>query len=747
MSLPAPTAAELLRTARDSGVATLPEHEGMALLSSLGIPVPTHFIVPSPADIRQTLLNDLPGDRVVLKIISPEILHKTEVGGVAIVRKRLRDVRKAATEMVEHVAGRPLSGLLLVRHVAHERMLGRELLVNLRWTEDFGPVVTLAAGGIHANFYSRHLRPGREVAIVSPGISSDEAIERAIHSTAVGALLTEGQRGGEAFLSLPRMRDLLRKFMGLAEDYMPDLLGELEINPLVVTAGGFQALDVLVRPAKSAPRPTTAPRPLHKLAHLFAPKSVAVVGVSQRMNPGRIILRNLLRDGFDPDGITIVKPGADHIDGCRCVPNLESLPERVDLVVLAIAAAQVPDAMSAILSGERAESVIVIPGGLEETQSGAEAARTLRAELAASRKTDWGGPVVNGGNCIGIRSAPGRYDTIFLPPHKLPAPDIPPAPVAVVSQSGAFAVARASRLPSVRPRYTVSVGNQTDLTIGDHVAYLAEDPQVELFAVYVEGFAPMDGRKFLRAAAEITASGRTVLLYRAGRTAAGALASASHTASIAGDAVVTRELADGAGIVSAETLADFEMLLELFTLFHGKTPGGRRIAALTNAGFECVAIGDNLHTLEMAELSKDTCAQLAALLDATGVSGLVDIHNPLDLTPMTGDEAYAEATRILMADPQVDAGVISCVPLTPALNTLAAGEGHNEDVARADSAASRLVELARASEKPWVAVVDSGELFDPMARVLRAGGIPVFREADRATRLLSIWCEARLAGA
>jgi len=120
---------------------------------------------------------------------------------------------------------------------------------------------------------------------------------------------------------------------------MPSPLGECEINPLVLTAGGPVALDVLVKLGDPGPAPPAA-RPLHKLRQLLEPSSVAIVGVSQQMNPGHIILNNLLREGFARERIFVVKPRATQIEGCRCVPDVASLPGRVDLLVLAVAAAQ-----------------------------------------------------------------------------------------------------------------------------------------------------------------------------------------------------------------------------------------------------------------------------------------------------------------------------------------------------------------------------------------------------------------------
>lgn len=163
-----------------------------------------------------------------------------------------------------------------------------------------------------------------------------------------------------------------------------------------------------------------AARPIAKVARLLAPRSIAVVGVSAKGGSGRVILRNILREGFPADAVTVIKPGADEIDGIRCVPDLASLHGKVDLLVVVLPASATPAFVAEVVERDLAESLIVIPGGLEEKAGGDALAARMRAALAAARDTPGGGPVINGGNCLGIRSRPGRYDTLFIPGAKLP---------------------------------------------------------------------------------------------------------------------------------------------------------------------------------------------------------------------------------------------------------------------------------------------------------------------------------------
>jgi acyl-CoA synthetase (NDP forming) len=304
-------------------------------------------------------------------------------------------------------------------------------------------------------------------------------------------------------------------------------------------------------------------------------------------------------------------------------------------------------------------------------------------------------------------------------------------------------VSRSTRLAGIRPAYAITVGNQMDLTIGDYLTHLERDPDLKIFALYIEGFRPLDGAAALAAIARITAAGRTVIAYRAGRTPEGARATASHTASLAGDYVVTRELLARAGAIVAATLDDFTDLVDLFTRLHGKAVWGRRVGVVSNAGYECVAVADNLGDLELASLRGESVARLQATLDHARLGALVDVHNPFDVTPMLGDEGFDAVVRAMLDDPGVDLGVVGCVPATPALDTLPASAAHGEDLARETSIGSRLRRLHADSTKPWIAVVDAGSIYDPLAEYLRAGGIPTFRAADRAMRLLGVFAGDR----
>lgn len=740
---PLSAARTAVAAARAAGRRTLLETEGMPIAAALGLVVPRWLAVPGPSAVDAAALDSLPGERVVLKVLAGGIAHKTELGGVAVVRRDLREVRAAVAAMHERLAGHAVEGYLLQELVTHDLEPGGELLLGMRWTADFGPVVTLGPGGLAAEELARDLRPGRSAIIAAPVLGTEGALAAFRRSTA-GRLALEGLRGRRPAVREGVVAALLDRCLRFADRALPELLAELEINPVALTAAGPVALDVAARLGEPTEEPA-APRPLAKMERLLTPRTAAVIGVSRGENPGRIILRNMLRAGFPSGDLAVIKPGVEAIDGCRCWPDLAALPEPVDLLVVAIAAAEVPSLIEEVVAGGKAQSVIVIPGGLGELRGTERHAAKVRRSLAAARSTPDGGPLVVGGNCLGVRSLPGRYDTLFIPERKLRFPADRPVPLALISQSGAFGVARASHLARFDPRYLVTLGNQIDVTVADCLEALAADPEVEVFACYVEGFRPLDGRRWLTRTRRLTRQGRPVVLYHAGRTRAGASASASHTASVAGDWRVTRELARSAGALVAESLADFDDLVRLACDLRSRSVAGLRLGALSNAGFECVAIADAVVRFAMAALEPSTRERLQGILRTQRLDAVVAVRNPMDVTPMVGDDTFVRTSDALLADPGVDVGVIGCVPLTGALATLPPDGAQGENLAAEDAVATGLGALWRRSDKAWVAVVDGGELYDPFARRLEAEGIPTFRSADRAVRLLEAYCSWRLA--
>ena len=161
---------------------------------------------------------------------------------------------------------------------------------------------------------------------------------------------------------------------------------------------------------------------------------------------------------------------------------------------------------------------------------------------------------------------------------------------------------------------------------------------------------------------------------------------------------------------------------------------------MSNAGFECVAMADAIGAMSLPKFGESSTERIRKVFERCRIASVVDMHNPLDLTPMVDDAGYEEIARAILDDETLDGGVVGCVPLSGSLETFPLADGGFAE----GSVVARLARLRSETGKPWVAVVDSGSLFDPMARALEAGGVPTFRSADRALRLFGAFIRRRL---
>ncbi|MBN1423696.1 acetate--CoA ligase family protein [Candidatus Fermentibacteria bacterium] len=740
---------QILAECLDRGARVLLEQEAYRLLEMEGLPVPATRLVCGAEDVTAGMLKGIPGERVILKLASRAITHKTDVGGIKIVAKETSEVARAVGGIIKTVTDRHgsgvIDGVMIAELVDFSPTFGHELLAGFRLDAAFGPVVSLGLGGIHTEFFHEHLKPASSLrscsalAVRMEHLLKGSALERPL----LGQL--RGQR--KAPISQDTLRSFMETLAAMARDSYAACpgeprLAEMEINPVVVDSRGrLVVLDAVARVERA---PEALPgRPLRKITKLLRPTSALVAGASTKgMNSGRIILRNLLEGGGVPkERIYGLHPAATEIDGVRCFARLSDLPERVDMAVIAIPAAGGADRVVCdLVEHEAVHSITLIPGGFAETEGGKEREQRLRDALAASHAKPDGGVILNGGNCLGIVSNPGGYNTFFLPKYKLPFTPAKGDNLAAISQSGAYLVTQASTFDGViNPRYSISVGNQVDLTVGDYLLYLVEEEGLEVFSVYVEGFQPGDGLQFLNSTRHATAAGKAVLLYKAGRSPEGARAASSHTASMVGDYDTAAALAAQAGAVVCDTLDQYQDLTLAFSLLWSRPPAGNKVGVISNAGFEATASADRLGSLRLADLLPETLENLTKALP----EDVIDAHNPLDVTPVTNTEGFARCVDLMLDDPTVDCVVVSPVPPTPALNNLPPSEMHRENVYDPASLPSRLIDLFKKTQKPMVFCVDSGPLYDPMVRMLLEAGAPCYRHIDRAMAALSSFVAVR----
>lgn len=732
-----------LTRAHEEGRRQLFEHEVYSLVEIVGaITPPRYTFIAKGAMISPETLSQYPGERVVLKLVSPQVVHKSEAEAVVFVPKQFEAVRREIDKLIaRHEGDATVAGVLVVEFVEAEyRGFGGELFVGIRATREFGPVIAAGLGGVETEYLASKMKPGVAVAkAVATDVSAEEFLEM-FKETAAYDVLAGRVRGHRRIVSDGELLRCFRAFISIARRFCVDRgeegpdIGELEVNPFAFRRQRLVPLDGRGSMRTASKKPPA--RPLDRIETLLVPSSIAVLGVSSKaMNFGRIILNNIQRCGFPVDHLYVVKEGEGTLDGARCVGSLSELPEPIDMLVIAAPAPAVPQIIDEANESGKVRAGIIISGGVGETEGSQELQAAVRDSLARGREMPGGGAVFLGPNCMGLQSRPGRYDTFFIPESKLNTRWAAPArPVALISQSGAFAISRMSNLATLDPAFAISIGNQMDVTVSDLLWSVGKRDDVDAVGVYMEGFRDTDGLEFLRAVASVTASGKTVVFYKAGRTETGRSAAAGHTASVAGDYDICQAAAKHAGAIVVETFREFEQMLELATYLHGKRVSGMRVFAMSNAGMEAVgmadAVGEPGCAVGMLPLSNELKAHLEERLASHRLKGLVNLRNPLDITPMAGDGAYVDVARLMVEADEFDAVIVSCIPLTPEMKTIAGELGDPGSLANA------IPPLFDASPKPVVFVVDSGKLYDPLCETVRSRGVPVFRSADEAVRAL-----------
>jgi len=626
-----------------------------------------------------------------------------------------------------------------------------ELRVRLENTREFGLVLSAGAGGLDA-IDEHNLARGRVYAAAELTDAADflRLFRRTIAYQKVAAYVPREATA----VSDAQLEVCFGALLALAKEHPAGAAGarfalqkvELDCVPmdgaLNITAAQCSIAAPIARPL---------PRPIHKIDKLLHPDRLGIVGVSaSAMNFARIILRNLVGSGYPKEQITIIRPGEAEIDGVRCAESLRALDHRLDLLIVAVNAEAVFGLVDEIIDTDAVDAVMLIPGGLGETRKSREPAAAMAARINAAHGKEGGGPVFLGGNCLGVVSHPGGYDSWFIPLERLPKPKKKLERSAVMlSQSGAFMITRLSHNPWLDPRYMLAVGNQTDLTHGDLLTYFAERPQIETIGVYVEGFRDLDGLDFARAVRRAVRKGKDVVVYKAGRTAPGSGAARGHTASDAGDYALFESVVRHAGAMVADDIIRFDDLFYLAGALHGKTIGGKRLGAISGAGFEAVSMADAIATdsfaMEMGQLEAATIERLKQILAAKRLDALVEVNNPIDINPGADDEAHLQIAEAFLNDANIDAVVVALDPTAPAVRALESSKlrpGH--DINDPASTVALMPPIVARNAKPVIGVIDAGRLYDAMAARLMDQGVCIFRNCARATTALVRYVEAQL---
>ena len=378
----------------------------------------------------------------------------------------------------------------------------------------------------------------------------------------------------------------------------------------------------------------------------FAPRVVAVVGANrQRGKIGSEILHNLVTAGFRGT-IVPVHPTASEIEGLTTYPRVVDIPQEVDLAIVAVPAPLVPGAVDDCIA-RNVRAICVISAGFSECGAEGRARETMLLERIRRAGCRLIGP-----NCMGLLNTDPavRFNATFSPVY-------PPAGnVAMSTQSGALGLAildYASRL-GIGISSFVSVGNKADVSGNDLIQYWAEDPRTSVILLYLESFG--NPKKFSEIARYV---GRTkpIVAVKAGRSAAGSRAAASHTGALATSDTVVDALFRQAGIIRTERLEELFDVAAL--LSHQPVPHGNRVAILTNAGGPGILAADacEANRLELTSLTESTRARLRGFLPEAA-----SVVNPVDMLASAPADHYRRALAIILEDEGVDSVITIFIP-------------------------------------------------------------------------------------
>ena len=434
----------------------------------------------------------------------------------------------------------------------------------------------------------------------------------------------------------------------------------------------------------------------------FSPENVAVVGATETPGSvGRTILWNLISSPFGGTvyPVNLKRPS---VLGIKAYPSVSAVPAQVDLAVIITPAPTIPGVIRDCVEAGVKGAIVISAGFKELGPQGAELERKL---LEEARK---GGLRIIGPNCLGVMSPPTGLNATFGRGMARPGS------VGFISQSGALctAVLDWSFRELVGFSAFLSIGAMVDVGWGDLIYYLGDDPKTKSILIYMESIG--DAQSFLSAAREVALT-KPIIVIKAGRTAQGGKAAASHTGSLTGSDDVLDSAFERVGVLRVNNISDLFYMAEV--LAKQPPPKGPRLTIVTNAGGPAVLATDALilNGGELTELSPQTFEDLNKVLPPTWSR-----NNPIDIIGDATPERYAKALEISAKDPNSD-GLL--VVLTP------------QDMTDPTRIAEQLKPYANLGGKPVLASWMGGPEVATGESILNAAGIPTFAYPDTAARM------------
>lgn len=690
---------DIIKEALKKGRMVLSEYQSKEFCAGFGIPVCREVVVGN-ADLAVVEANKL-GFPVVLKASGEKLLHKTEVGGIALALKSEVEVRKES----ERILSIPGCEALLVQ----EMIVGhRELACGLVRDTEFGPCVMFGMGGILTEVF-------QDVTFRVAPLTAWDSYQMV--RTIKNARILESSREQPA-CDIDSLTQILLALSRIGLQYRN--ISSIDINPLVVRVkdGKPVAVDALVSLGRIkkqvGEKQTEGLSKTNTLTQFFEPSSVAIIGASSNPgSPGHEVIRNILANDY-AGKVYLVNPKGGKILGLPVYPSIYSLPDGVDLAVIIIPANSTAMAVRECVA-KGIKSIVLSTSGFSEVDT--EGDRRQQELIEITKET---GIRVMGPNTSGHISTPHNFTSTFFPLGG----KVPRGNISYVAQTGNFATLTMRYIMSGENfgvARVVGLGNKIDIDESDILEYYAGDPETKAIFMYLESIKRP--RHFLEVASEVTKV-KPVFLYKGGSTSEGALAAVTHTAALASDERIIEGAIQQAGITRLNKYS--YLLLVAKALDSMPLPGGNRISFLSPSGGLLVAISDLCYQqlgLMIPDLEESTKQRLRDISPTW-----IRVRNPVDIWPAVSlhgiEYAYGEAIKVLLRDPNIDA-IVAIIMLAEEFGV---------------PNLKFIVDLARKyPQKPlYMNFSGSKKLMDEAKAFLEPQGVPTFLLVEEPFEVLSI---------
>jgi acetyl coenzyme A synthetase (ADP forming)-like protein len=601
--------------------------EAREVCEAYGLPVPKEGLATSVEEAVR-IAREV-GFPVALKIVSPEIVHKTEAGGVILDLGNTREVRQGYRTVTANAwnyrADAQVVGVQIQQMVAG----GNEVIIGLIRDPAFGPVVMFGLGGVFVETM-------QDTTFRLAPTTQAEALR--MMNEIRGAAILRGVRG-QPGINQDALAALIVNVSQLAADFSE--ITEIDLNPVMASAAGVIAVDARIVVDFQAPPPRPRPSPDEMRAamqRILMPDAIAVIGASPEQGKiGYAVMENIINGGYTGQ-LYPINPRADEIMGRACYRSVKDIPGPVDIAIFCIPARLVAQVLEEC--GEKGvQGAILIPSGFAEV--GEAQLQQEVVDVARRHNIRLMGP-----NIYGFYYTPKNLCATFCTPYS------EKGAVALTSQSGGvgMAIIGFSRTNKMGVSAIIGLGNKSDIDEDDLLTFFEHDPNTQVIAMHVEDLK--DGRAFAEVAQRV-AKQKPVVVLKAGRTDMGARAAKSHTGALAGNDRVYDGVLRQAGVIRARHLN--EMLEFAKALQMIPTPKGENVLIVTGAGGSGVLLSDACvdHGLQLMAMPPDLDQAFRQFIPPFGAAG-----NPVDITGGEPPETYRKTIDLALHEPRVHALIL-----------------------------------------------------------------------------------------